>query len=169
MNPEVIFNDTNYRLTGSFLFRDCLNHYPNNLDELKACIDFVKKILPIRSRFFPKEWDFVYTNVFYHTTHSWYYQESGVVYINKTLHEDVVNTVYELNNDWKETYKCVWGDKETFWLAFVMNNKPFHMNSTAGYNHRTDTRKIHFNPKFVLTHNYNGAYCFSQKGYPLVI
>jgi len=168
MNPEVIFNDTSYKATGNFLFRDCLNHYPTNLEELKHRIDFVKKLIPIPNAYFPKEWEFVYTNVFYHTKHSWYYQESGVVYINKSLHGDVVNTIYELNSDWKETYKCVWGDKETFWLAFVIHNKPFYMNASAGYNHRVDTNKVNDNPKFTLTHNYKGAICFSQKGYPLI-
>ena len=48
-----------------------------------------------------------------------------VVYINKARHKDVVETIFELNSNWQETYNYIYGDKETFWLAFVMHNIEF--------------------------------------------
>ena len=167
VNPEIIFDDTMYIATGSFLFKDYLYHYPSSLEEIKNRIRFIKKLIPTPNQYFPREWEYIHSGMYDHTKHSWYYQESSVVYINKKIHADVVDTVYKLNEDWKENYKYVLGDKEMVWLAFVMHNKPFYMNPTAGYNHAVDTTKANCNT-FTLAHIYKGAFFFTQKGYPLV-
>jgi len=168
MNPEIIFNDENYINTGSFLFKDYKNHHPADADELTKRVNYIKSLLPEKNIFFPKEWDFVYENVYKPHIHSWYYVDSGVVYINKQKHADVVYTIYKLNYYWQDTYKYVYGDKETFWLAFVLNNKPYHINDAPGIDHVLDLNRIHCcNGNSLLTHIYKNIYCFSQKGYPL--
>lgn len=166
-NPEIIFDDENYIKTGSFLFRDYEFHNPKDVEELVDRIIFVKSLLPTKTEFFPMEWDFVYTNNFNPNVHRWYYLESGVVYINKKKNMDVVNTIYKLNKNWMETYKYVYGDKETFWLAFVMNDKPFYINTKPGFNHPLNASVTHCRNSMVLTHTYNNYYFFSQKGYPM--
>jgi hypothetical protein len=76
--------------------------------------------------------------------------------------------IYTLNYYWQDTYKYVYGDKETFWLAFVLNNKPYHINDAPGIDHVLDLNRIHCcNGNSLLTHIYKNIYCFSQKGYPL--
>ena len=168
-NPEVIFEDENYIKTGSFFFKDYLYHYPKDNEELTNRINYIKKLIPIKNVFFPSEWDYVYTDNFNRKTHSWFYLESGVVYLNKQKHVDVVNTIYDLNYNWIETYKYVHGDKETFWLSFVMNNKPFYINSIPGFNHPLNDSLINCsNRNVILTHTYNNKYFFSQKGYPRI-
>jgi len=167
VNPEIIFNDKNYIETQSFLFKDYLRHYPKDLQEINNRISFIKELLPIKNEYFPNEWDYIYTNNYDPKKHSWFYVDSGVVYMNKKIHGDVVNTLYELNYNWEKTYKYVWGDKETFWLSFVKNNKPFYINPVAGFNYMKDSTKINcMGNNNILCHTYNNIYFFSQKGYP---
>jgi hypothetical protein len=167
VNPEIILHDTKYIETGCFLFKDYPDHYPKNEDEIKNRNQFIQKLIPIQNEFFPKEWDYVYTGKYEPIKHKWYYLESGVVYINKRIHTDVVNTLYELNHNWKETYQYVHGDKETFWLAFVMNKKPFSINKMPGMTCLLNNTKTNCSDNnSVLTHLYNNTYFFSQKGYP---
>lgn len=170
INPDIIFDDQNYIKYGCFLFKDYFGHYPSNKDEINNRIKYIKNLIPNKNEYFPKEWDFVYTNEFNSKQHTWYYVDSGVVFINKQQHSDIVDTLYTLNYDWKETYKYIFGDKETFWLSFVINNKPFYINKIAGSNYYLDRSRINYcNKPHVLTHIYNNKYIFSQKGYPLLI
>jgi hypothetical protein len=101
----------------------------------------------------------------------WYYQESGVVYFNKSIHLDVVETIYQLNDNHKETYNYVYGDKETFWLACCINNKPFYMNPMPAENYKADTRMpfidVPDTSPNAFGHFYGNRFFFSQKGYPL--
>jgi len=168
VNPEIIFEDKKYIETGSFLFKDYLHHYPKNREEINNRIEYIKKIIPIKNKYFPNEWEYVYANNYDMKKHSWYYVESGVVYINKKIHTDVVDTLYDLNYKWEETYKYVYGDKETFWLSFVINNKPFAINPSAGINYNVDNTKVHCRDNVILMHMYNNKYFFSQKGYPKI-
>ena len=170
VNPEIIFTDKNYIETGCFFFKDYLHHYPKDEEEIQNRIKFIKKILPQPNIYFPKEWEYIYANNYNPKKHSWFYLESGVVYINKKLHQTVLDTIYDLNDNWKETYKYVLGDKETFWLAFVMHNKPFYINPLAGFNHQIDTTKEKCTSgNYILTHLYNNRYFFSQKGWPKLV
>jgi len=170
-NPEIVFNDPNYIATGTYFFKDWLKHNPVNRQiEIPARRAFIKSLMPERNQYFPEEWNYIY---FLPNTVQpmWYYQESGVVYLNKTMHPDIVETIYQLNYDYKETYKYVYGDKETFWLACCMNNKPFYMNPICADNYKADTRLPYFdigqNSPNAFTHFYNKSIFFSQKGYPL--
>jgi hypothetical protein len=59
----------------------------------------------------------------------------------------------------------VYGDKETFWLACVMNNKPFFMNEAPGVNLLINPNLPHCG-KVSFSHFYNLNFFFSQKAYP---
>lgn len=132
-NPEIIFDDDRYKNTGTFFFKDYLLHTPKKVEDEIARKKFFRKLMPIPSKYLPEECYYLY-DIPTEMQQLWYYQESGVVYINKTMHSDVIETIYELNNNHKETYKYVHGDKETFWMAFLMHDKPFYMNLVPGLN-----------------------------------
>jgi hypothetical protein len=169
-NPETVFNDPHYISTGSYFFKDWLTHNPVNREiEIPARKAFIRSLMPIRNQYFPQEWNYVYGLP--ETIQSmWYYQEAGVVYLNKVMHPDIVETIYELNENHAETYKYVYGDKETFWLAFCMNNKPFYMNPICAENYVADTRLPYIyndsGTPNAFGHFYSGQIFFSQKGYP---
>jgi hypothetical protein len=173
-NPEIIFDDPNYIATGTYFFKDWIKHEPKDADsEVPARIDFIKELLPEKSPYFPEEWNYIYgEETPFQIPQMWYYQESGVVCLNKSIHPDVVETIYELNDNHKETYKYVYGDKETFWLSCVINNKPFYMNEPHAENFKVNTLLPYYKSNIneipnALTHFYNGKYFFSQKGYPI--
>jgi len=164
-NPEIIFEDQNYKKTGTYFFKDWIKHEPLDRNiEIPARKEFIKKLLPEKRQYFPEEWNYIY-GLPDTVQPMWYYQESGVVYLNKLMHADVVETIYELNYNYEETYKYVYGDKETFWLACVMNNKPFFMNKIHGENYFINPNLPHYgNTSF--SHVYNSNFLFSQKAYP---
>ena len=170
-NPELIFNDPNYISTGSYFFKDWLKHNPENREiEIPARRAFILSLMPEKNQYFPEEWNYIYG--FPDTVQPmWYYQEAGVVYLNKDMHPDIVETIYEMNNNHAETYKYVYGDKETFWLAFCMNNKPFYMNPICAENYKADTRLPYIDipgtSPNAFGHLYGNRFFFSQKGYPL--
>ena len=167
INPEVIFRDENYIKTGTFFFRDYEYNSPGSVKDIANRSQFIQKLMPQKSQHFPKEWDFIYDGYYQHFRHKWDYMEAGVLYINKAKHGKVVDTIFELNSKWPETYKYIYGDKETFWLAFVMHNLPFYMNPRAGHNYDVNDNMIKCVDRTgVLTHFYRNLFFFSQKGFP---
>jgi hypothetical protein len=162
-NPLVIYNDKNYIETGTYFFRDLetwkfhnlhkCNDKFQNIDFYNLRKKFILSLLPNKSVLFPKEWSYLYdTNIPTEPVNE-AYQESGVVYINKKIHKDVVDIIFQLNNNHNYVYKFIWGDKETFWLAFLMANKKYYINETYPYLSKNNK----------LSHNYNGKLFFSQK------
>jgi len=162
-NPLVIYDDENYIETGTYFFRD-LDRW--KFHDLHACSDkfqsidfyntrkqFILTLLPNKSPFFPKEWEYVYEPDPPTVPVNEAYQESGVVFINKTKHQDVVDCVYELNKSHDYVYKFVWGDKETFWLACLISDKKYYINDTYGF----------MSLENKLSHTYKGSLFFSQK------
>ena len=162
-NPLTIYDDKNYLETGTFFFRD-LEKW--KFHDLRKCPDkfqsidfynrrkrFVLSLLPVKSEFFPKEWEYLYNPEYPTLPVNEAYQESGVVYINKSIHQDVVDVVYELNKNHDYVYKFFWGDKETFWLSCLYTNKKYYINDTFGYM-SSDNK---------LSHTYNGKLFFTQK------
>ena len=169
MNPEVIFRDENYIRTGTFFFRDYEYDFPASNEEVKARSQFIQKLIPERNQYFPKEWEFIYHNDYQYLTHKWDYMEAGVLYVNKTRHSKIVDTIFQLNANWQETYKYVYGDKETFWLAFVMHNTEFYMNPRPGHNYTVKSNMVKCsNQNSVLAHFYRNLFFFSQKGFPIL-
>jgi len=138
-NPLVIQDSFDYKITGSYMFRDFPFWQFKNLQEngkdkwssleyYRGRQSFIKKLLPKKSPFFFSEWNYLYEDEIPTVPVQESSAETGVVYMNRKLHKDVVQTFYELNNNWEETYKYTHGDTAAFWLAFVMNNKPFAIN-----------------------------------------
>jgi len=109
-------------------------------------------LLPKKTEHFPKEWEYLYKNETPKTPVYEAYQESGVVYINKNLHADAVDKIYELNKNHEYVYQYIWGDKETFWLSFLCVNKPYAINNTFPIVENNQ-----------LTHYYCGKKFFNQK------
>jgi len=173
-NPGLIFQDKNYINTGTYFFKDLEKWQFSKLNN--KWVQFLQKIsynkftnasffikrkkwltalLPEKSPLFPVEWDYLYLNYIPDAPVKEALQESGIVLMNRKMHRESVQNIYDLNNNHKETYQYIWGDKETFWIGCVMANKPFYFNPTSGYI-SNKTQK--------LTHDYNGKIFFSQKG-----
>jgi hypothetical protein len=138
-NPSVIQRSTEYLITGSYMFRDFpfwqFKHLQekgadkwSDLGYFRGRQNFIKKLLPERSPYFFPEWNYLYDIEIPTEPVQESSAETGVVYINKRDHTDVVQTFYELNENWKETYQYTHGDTAAFWLSFVMNKKPFSLN-----------------------------------------
>ena len=132
-NPEVIFDDKHYIETGTYFFKDYLLHIPKDAQEERNRMKFMQTLMPKPSRYLPEDCYYLY-NIPTKKQQLWFYQESGVVFLDKTRHPEVVDTIFKLNYNHKETYKYVHGDKETFWIAFLMHDKPFFMNEIPGLN-----------------------------------
>ena len=168
INPEIIFNDENYIKTGTYFFRDYEYGYPTSDQDIKSRSQFIQKLIPDKSQYFPTEWGFIYDGNYNHSRDRWDYMEAGVVYINKARHKDIIETIFELNSNWQETYNYIYGDKETFWLAFVMHNVEFYMNPRAGHNYSISTNMVKCQAERVSLHIFTIIYSFSQKGFPVL-
>jgi hypothetical protein len=162
-NPEIIFQDENYIRTGTYFFKDLdrwvfhdlVQHTTDKFKSIPFFLQrraFVRKLVPNKTDKFPKEWSYIYDDNIPQIDVKEALQESGVVYLDKKIHEKSLNNIFELNNHHMETYKYVWGDKETFWLGCVMADKEFYFNPSSGfmYNHS-------------LTHAYNCEIFWKQK------
>jgi hypothetical protein len=162
-NPLIIYDDPNYIETGTYFFRDldrwkfynlhkCSDKF-QNIDFYNMRKQFILSLIPNKTDLFPKEWEYLYEESYPSKPVNEAYQESGVVYINKNIHQDIVDIIYELNKNHKYVYQFIWGDKETFWLSCLIANKKYYINETYSY--------ISIDNK--LSHNYNGSLFFSQK------
>ena len=94
---------------------------------------FVRRLLPTKPTHFPVEWEYVYEDTVPRTAVKEALQESGVVFFDKRRLSASLAHIYALNDEHKETYKYVWGDKETFWLGCLMAGQDFYFNPEAGY------------------------------------
>ena len=162
-NPELIFEDNNYIRTGTYFFKDLekwtfsnltkenKNKF-NSLNFFNQRKNFIKKLLPNKTDKFPKEWNYIYEVNIPTVPVKEALQESGVVFINKNIQNESLNHIFKLNDNHDETYKYVWGDKETFWLGCVMANKDYYFNDSSGIIH---------NKK--LSHFYNNELFWVQK------
>lgn len=172
-NPEMLFEDEHYLQTGAYFFRDLekwkfkrltnplaqyLQRFKYNKFTSVAFFQARKKwllnLMPKKSSSFPIEWAYVYEPSLPKKPVKEALQESGLVLMDKEKHSLSIEFIYTLNYHHKETYKHVWGDKETFWIGCVMAKQPFYFNSTSAYRSK-DKR---------LCHNYKGKLFFTQKG-----
>ena len=162
-NPEIIYNDENYIRTGAYFFKDLerwiFHDLRYNAPDKFSSIEFynmrkgfIHSLIPKKTNLFPKEWAYLYEDKIPTVQVKESLQESGVVYIDKTRHKQSIIHIYTINYNHNETYKYVWGDKETFWIACVMSNTPFHFNSESG---------IMYNGR--LTHFYKNEQFWRQK------
>jgi hypothetical protein len=172
ISPEIIFEDSNYITKGTFFFKDFLRHIPKNNEEEENRKIWFNDMFPDPPQYLPDECQYLY-NINTDNQQMWFYQESGVVFLNKNMHPDIIETVYKLNENHKEIYKYIHGDKETFWIACLLCKKSFHMNKYPGFNLEPDInmpRYLSENIEPALTHMYRykgeDILFYSQKGYP---
>lgn len=173
-NPGILFEDKNYIESGTYFFRDLEKWQFTKLDnkqeqfrqkffynKFSSASFFLKRkkwltgLLQEKPEFFPEEWDYMYSDKIPDVPVKEALQEAGVVVMNREKQEESVKNIFDLNNNHPETYKYIWGDKETFWIGCLMANKPFYFNPSPGYM-SDKTGK--------LSHDYNGSIFFSQKG-----
>jgi hypothetical protein len=172
-DPTIIFDDPKYIETGTFFFKDYLRHTPNSKEEELERIKWFQRMMPFPSPYLPKECYYLY-DLPIQTQQYWFYQESGMVYLNRKRHPKVVDTIYQLNHNHQETYKYVHGDKETFWIACLLCNVPFHTNNYPGINLYPDIElpmtydKTPVGPSLVHIYikGVDTLMFYSQKAYP---
>lgn len=66
------------------------------------------------------------------------YVDSGVVAIDGSKHPEAIRHLYQLNDNHPDTYKYVWGNKETFWIFVLMAKEPFTVNPGWAYEGASD-------------------------------
>lgn len=161
-NPERIYDSPEYKQTGTYFFRDLPCWQFKDLcqsDDKFKSIEFfnkrkqwIRSLLPTKSPLFPTEWSYIYEEAIPNKPVPEALMESGCVYMNKVLQQESIDMIYKLNENHKETYEFVYGDKETFWLGCVLANKPYAFNSIPG-----------FLVEGRLLHVYGNAVFFTQK------
>jgi hypothetical protein len=163
-NPLILYEDEGYLATGTYFFRDLEQWKFHDLREpspekfqslafFNMRKNFIKWVAgEKKSQYFPAEWGYVYEDSVPTIPVAEAYQESGVVVMNKTKNNDIVERIYFLNDYHQYTYQFVHGDKETFWLGCIMAGKPYTINPTYGF--MQDNK---------LTHKYKNTIIFTQK------
>ncbi|KAI1637745.1 glycosyltransferase family 71 protein [Biscogniauxia mediterranea] len=126
-DPAVLFEDPEYRRTGALFFRD-------RVFEPGSKKDFLKQIMP---RPVPK----LAKQSPWWTGESSHAQESGVVVVDKWRHFMALLLVCRFNgsdrdkrNDIDGIYNLMYGDKETFWIGFLLSGDEsyaFHGGATG--------------------------------------
>ena len=168
-DPSIIQKDNLYIETGSYLFRDypywVFNLPPERLSDQTNMTaiskftshnyydgrrSFIKSLLPNISPFFPQEWLHLYQDSYPNYPAAESLVESGLFYINREKNNDVINTFYDLNDNWKETYECVYGDKELLWLAFIKHNKKFTLHNHYPTSNNNKLLQIYNNNPFYI-------------------
>ena len=145
---QWVFNNLSYNNDNKF----------HSLDYFNNRKMFIRDLIPNKSDKFPVEFAYIYEENIPSVNVKEALQEAGVVFMNKKMHIESLNNIFKLNDNHNETYKYVWGDKETFWLGCVMANKEFYFNATAGFvDYSYSTCKHH------LTHSYNNEFFWRQR------
>jgi len=138
-SPETIWKDRGYRATGTYFFRDRAQwkfHDLRSSDDDKfqseeffeARRKWILDLMPEKSRFFPPEWDYIYGKGLPRRPVAEAYMEAGVVYLDRARCGAAIDNIFQLNRDHEVTYRHVWGDKETYWIACCKAGLPFTMN-----------------------------------------
>lgn len=90
---------------------------------------WLRSLVPKKPVFFPEEWHYIYEDSIPLAPVHEAYMEAGAVYLDRNRHKDTIDAVFELNDQHERTYRWIWGDKETWWIACCICNKPFAMHS----------------------------------------
>jgi hypothetical protein len=165
-DPSVIQKSAAYIETGSFMFLDFPYYYfdlprEKHGDQIHISKfnshtyydkrrSFVKKICPDPPSFFPIEWKHLYDDSYPTSLAPEGLVEAGVFYVNREKHSDVIDTFYEFNCDWKESYECVHGDKEITWLSFMRHHKKVTFNNAHPVSYKGLICQIYNNYPFYI-------------------
>lgn len=173
-DPSIIQKNNSYIETGSYIFRDVTYYYfdlpseklnqPNiskfnSHDYYDKRRSFVRSISPNKSVYFPQEWDHLYNDSYPNYLASECLAESGVFFINREKNNDVIDTFYDLNNNWQESYECVHGDKELTWLSFIKHNKNFSFNNHIASSYNNCILQLYDSKPFYIQ-----KHLFTNKG-----
>lgn len=140
-NPEILFDTEGYKKTGAYFFSDHIQLFPHDenrgMNEIAYLYrrNFIKSLIPKPS-----------TNVLADVLPFWSdeipnfqqqflgdVQESGCVVYNKAKHKKSIENTVKLNDDHQNTYKYVYGDKETYWIGCEMAQNDYKMNERRPY------------------------------------
>ena len=187
-NPENLFSDPEYQKTGYYLFRDLKRWvfefnwwdrlmYKFNLRQpfkgnkfrnyafflerqawLRRCLNNIK---PSN---FPIEWDYIWQDEMPNEPVIETYVDSGVVAINRSKRPETIKKLFELNNNHLDTYKYVWGDKETFWISALMAGEPLTVNPKWAYEKDAEQNQAWKSKQNLICQDWNGQLFFTQKG-----
>jgi hypothetical protein len=187
-NPEGLFGDAGYQGTGFYLFRDLkrwvfeFNWYDKLMYKLglrqpfkgnkfrnyafyQARQTWLRRCLnQQKPANFPIEWDYIWKDGIPSEPVIETYVDSGVVAINRSKHPETMKHLYQLNDKHPDTYKYVWGDKETFWIAALMAKEPFTVNPKWAYEEASDDSEGWKTKKNLICQEWNGKLFFTQKG-----
>jgi len=139
-DPTILFASEEYRTTGTYFFRDEQSKWvffgtAGSSWRCKTCQS--RKFYNDRKRWlrglfgptmppgFPPEWGYHWEGKGYTVNATKEVMDSGVVVIDRRRHPGLLREVFELNENHEDTYKHVWGDKETFWLGAMLAHEPY--------------------------------------------
>lgn len=145
-NPEVLFERGDYKKTGAFFFRDrrnfmipgkvsllqtSYNARVGTIEYYKNTRNFIRGLIKTPSKCLPADWRHYWQDSLPSltapiTNHK---MEAGLVLINKKIHQKALKDIFKLNKNRRETYKFIYGDKETYWIGMEMNQEPYSVNS----------------------------------------
>ncbi|KAJ1615923.1 mannosyltransferase putative-domain-containing protein [Pavlovales sp. CCMP2436] len=142
INPEVLFRTAEWTQTGTYFFRDEQSKWHWFAGErCKSCNDhrfyrsrkkWVQGLLgPTMPKTVPQEWAYHWQEKTVNNATK-EIMDSGVVLIDRRRHPGLIKHLFELNRNKAETYKYVWGDKETFWLSAVLADEPYALHPVQG-------------------------------------
>lgn len=149
-NPEIIFDHADYKKTGAFFFSDHVQYFPKygngSMNEIAYLNrrNFIKSLIPQPS-------DCVLKDVLKFWSDdipTWEkpligdVQESGCVAYNKSKHEKSLENTVKLNDDHQNTYRYIYGDKETYWIGCEMAKISYKMNEQRPYCLKSRNEKV---------------------------
>lgn len=156
-DPRILFSHPGYIETGAFFFRDrgCwyfpLNSGNAGLDKSHSVEfylgrrQFIRSLIPSHSPWLPSDWEFFWKDELPTAEKPFLaiYQESGCLAIDKKRHPRAIQNILQLNEDRNNTYRYVYGDKETYWMGFEMSQEPYYVNRNLAYSLRSKAAEIY--------------------------
>jgi Mannosyltransferase putative len=136
--PESLFNHPGYLQTGCFLFCDYKVVMPRGSFSVEKYLDrrrFISTLIPNPSPCVRSDMAEMWSKNIPTRKNPFPSDlgESGCVAINKNIHQTSLEKIIELNENRAETYKHVYGDKETYWMGCELANMPYHLNDQRAY------------------------------------
>ncbi|CAK7917119.1 putative alpha-1,3-mannosyltransferase Mnn1p [[Candida] anglica] len=124
--PEYFFEISQYKNTGAYFYKDRSIQIFDPESESR----FFQKMSPSLVDNFVFDFDLVKEDVLQNEALKegmHHYMESGLVVVNRAIHFNAIMTMLHIN--FYELFSArVWGDKEIFWLGFMVNGEEYHMN-----------------------------------------
>lgn len=136
-NPEILFSTPAYVNTGAFFFSDLPHEFPAKGDKILFTLErymdrrnFITSLIPKPSPYILPDMKELWSHDIptFQKPFIGDMQESGCVAFNKTMHKKSLDEILTLNENLDNTYKYIYGDKETFWLGCEIAGNPYFIN-----------------------------------------